>query len=77
MAMDAACVLYESPFRFLKLLADIAEIDSKRYICVGREMTKLHEEYVRGTAAQVLAELEQKKEQIGEFSLFISGNNIK
>jgi 16S rRNA (cytidine1402-2'-O)-methyltransferase len=77
MAMDAACVLYESPFRILKLLADITEIDSERYVCIGREMTKLHEEYVRGTAAQVLTGLEQKKEQIGEFSLFISGNKIK
>ncbi|MDR2731080.1 MAG: 16S rRNA (cytidine(1402)-2'-O)-methyltransferase [Treponema sp.] len=77
MAMDAACVLYESPFRILKLLADIAEIDSERYICIGREMTKLHEEYVRGTAAQIFAELGQKNEQIGEFSLFISGNKIK
>jgi 16S rRNA (cytidine1402-2'-O)-methyltransferase len=74
MSMDAACILYESPFRILKLLADIAEIDSGRYICIGREMTKLHEEYVRGTAAEVLEILGQKKEQIGEFSLYLSGN---
>lgn len=77
MAMDAACVLYESPFRVLKLMEDIAEIDKERYICVGREMTKLHEEYLRGTAAEVLAILSGKKEQIGEFSLFLSGNNFK
>ncbi len=60
----------------LKLLGDIAEIDSERYICVGREMTKLHEEYLRGPATEILALLSQKKEQIGEFSLFISGNNL-
>jgi len=77
MEMDAACVIYESPFRVLKLLADIAEIDSMRYVCVGREMTKLHEEYVRGNAAEILENLSQKKEQIGEFSLYISGKNIK
>jgi len=74
MAMDAACVLYESPFRILKLLEDIAEIDSKRYVCVGREMTKVHEEYVRGTAGEIFAVFSQKKEQIGEFSVFLSGN---
>jgi 16S rRNA (cytidine1402-2'-O)-methyltransferase len=77
MAMEAACVIYESPFRILKLLADIAEIDSDRYICLGREMTKVYEEYIRGTAAETLAILSEKKEQIGEFSLYISGNNLK
>jgi len=77
MAMEAACVLYESPFRILKLLGDIAEIDKERYICIGREMTKIHEEYIRGTAQDVLAELSGKKEQIGEFSLYITGNYLK
>jgi 16S rRNA (cytidine1402-2'-O)-methyltransferase len=74
MALDAACVLYESPFRILKLLEDIAEIDSKRYVCVGREMSKVHEEYVRGMAGEIYAFFARKKEQIGEFSVFISGN---
>jgi 16S rRNA (cytidine1402-2'-O)-methyltransferase len=73
MYMDSACILYESPFRILKLLGDIAEIDNGRYICVGREMTKIHEEFIRGTSAEVLEILGQKKEQIGEFSLYISG----
>jgi len=77
MAMDAACVIYESPFRILKLMGDIAEIDSERYICLGREMTKIHEEYLRGTAAEILGILTEKKEQIGEFSVFISGNKFK
>jgi 16S rRNA (cytidine1402-2'-O)-methyltransferase len=76
MAMDAGVILYESPFRILKLLGDIAEIDCGRYTCVGREMTKMHEEYTRGSAAEVLAILGQKKEQIGEFSIFISGNKV-
>jgi 16S rRNA (cytidine1402-2'-O)-methyltransferase len=61
MALDAACILYESPFRILKLLEDIAEIDSKRYVCVGREMTKIHEEYVRGAAGEIFAVFAQKK----------------
>jgi len=82
MTMEAACVIYESPFRVLKLLADIAEIDKERYICVGREMTKIHEEYLRGKAAEILEKLSQKSGgdsdgQIGEFSVFISGNYLK
>jgi len=77
MAMNAACVIYESPFRILKLLGDIAEIDSERYICIGREMTKIHEEFFRGSAAEALEIFGKKKEQIGEFSLYMSGNKIK
>ena len=75
MAMDAAIILYESPFRILKLLENIAEIDNERYICIGREMTKVHEEYIRGAAAEVLGVLAARKEQIGEFSVFITGRN--
>jgi len=78
MAMEAACVIYESPFRVLKLLADIAEIDKERYICIGREMTKIHEEYIRGKASEILEKMSKKDgnlgPQIGEFSLYISGN---
>jgi len=77
MAMGAACILYESPFRILKLLEDIAEIDSERYICIGREMTKIHEEFFWGAAAEALEILGKKKEQLGEFSIYISGNKLK
>jgi 16S rRNA (cytidine1402-2'-O)-methyltransferase len=77
LAMKAGIVLYESPFRILKLLEDITEIDEARYICIGRDMTKVYEEYIRGTAAEVLTGLAARKELIGEFSVFIAGNNSK
>jgi 16S rRNA (cytidine1402-2'-O)-methyltransferase len=77
MSMNAACVLYESPFRIVKLLQDIAEIDGERYICIGREMTKIHEEITRGKAQEMLELLSKKNEQIGEFSIYISGNYLK
>jgi 16S rRNA (cytidine1402-2'-O)-methyltransferase len=72
-----AFVLYESPFRILKLLADLADLEGERYVCVGREMTKLHEEYKRGSAMEILAFFSKKERQIGEFSLYISGQNAK
>jgi 16S rRNA (cytidine1402-2'-O)-methyltransferase len=72
-----AFVLYESPFRVLKLFRDLAEFDSSRYVCLGREMTKLHEEYLRGRAGEILAILEQNSEQKGEFSLYVSGQKTK
>ena len=72
-----AFVLYESPFRILKLLEDLADLDSERYICVGREMTKIHEEYKRGPAAGILAFFAKKELQKGEFAIFVSGHNHK
>ena len=74
LSMKAGIILYESPFRVIKLLEDIAGIDPNRYTCVGREMTKVHEEYIRGTAAEVLAFFSGDKEPIGEFSVFVGGS---
>jgi 16S rRNA (cytidine1402-2'-O)-methyltransferase len=73
LAAGAAFVLYESPFRILKLLEDLAEFDKERYICVGREMTKLHEEYFRGPAGEIRGILAEKSRQMGEFSVYVSG----
>jgi 16S rRNA (cytidine1402-2'-O)-methyltransferase len=72
MQAEAGFVLYESPFRILKLLEDIADFDKARYICVGREMTKLHEEFVRGSAETVLRHLSDSGETRGEFAVFVS-----
>jgi 16S rRNA (cytidine1402-2'-O)-methyltransferase len=77
LATGWAFVLYESPFRILKLLEDLADLGSERYVCVGREMTKIHEEYRRGPAAEIYAFFAEKERQMGEFSLYVSGHNGK
>ncbi|MDR3324723.1 MAG: 16S rRNA (cytidine(1402)-2'-O)-methyltransferase [Spirochaetaceae bacterium] len=77
LAAESAFVLYESPHRIVKLFSDLAEFESERYVCVGREMTKLHEEYMRGSAAEVYALLAGKEEQRGEFSVYVSGKRRK
>jgi 16S rRNA (cytidine1402-2'-O)-methyltransferase len=69
-------VIYESPFRILKLFDDLADLDKERYVCLGREMTKLHEEYLRGSAEEICEILRKKAEKNairGEFSLLVSG----
>ena len=76
--LDTGCgfVVYESPFRIIKLFQDLADLDSSRYVCVGREMTKVHEEYLRGSAGEVCRILQgkaEKNEIRGEFSVFVSG----
>ncbi len=73
-----AAVLYESPYRIVKLLSDIAEIDGSRRVVVGRELTKLHEEITEGSAAELLADYGSRQKIQGEFAVFISGNkNVK
>ena len=71
--MQTGFVLYESPFRIIKLLQDIADINSKRQIVVGRELTKLHEEILSGSVSDVLHTLQERQSIKGEFSVFVSG----
>lgn len=72
-----AVVLYESPFRIVKLLTDIADIDGERRVVVGRELTKLHEEITDGSAKEVLENYASRDKILGEFAVFISGINKK
>ena len=68
-----AFVLYESPFRIVKLLTDLADIDGERRVVVGRELTKLHEEIVDGSAADVRDDFSARESIKGEFAVFVSG----
>ena len=72
LANDArSAVAFESPFRVRKSLQLIAESLPERSITVTRELTKLHEEVMRGTAAEILVALGDRTR--GEFTLVISG----
>jgi 16S rRNA (cytidine1402-2'-O)-methyltransferase len=64
-------VAFESPYRIKKSLALIAEAMPERSLTVTRELTKVHEEVLRGTAAEVTAALGDRAR--GEFTLVISG----
>ena len=64
-------VAFESPYRIKKSLVIIAEVMPERRLTVARELTKLHEQVLRGTASEVTTELGDKTR--GEFTLVISG----
>ncbi len=74
MATGYAVILYESPFRIVKLLKDIAEIDSTRRVVVGRELTKMHEEITDAAASEVLESYASRSKIQGEFAVFIAGD---
>jgi 16S rRNA (cytidine1402-2'-O)-methyltransferase len=66
-------ILYESPHKLLKTLGQIKEyFGEDRQVSVCREITKIHEETVRGTAVEVL-EYYEKKPPKGEIVLVIAG----
>lgn len=67
---ERTIVFYESPHRILKTLHELAEKFGDRPLVVARELTKIHEEFFRGTAAQAYEHF-SKKGPKGEFVLIL------
>lgn len=65
-------IFFESPYRLLKTLTAMTELNPDRSICVARELTKKFETYHRGTAPQILEEFAEKTVK-GEITLLIQG----
>ena len=72
MECGSAVVLYESPYRVVKLLKDIVEIDESRNVVIGKELTKVHENVMLGRADELLKMFSSLENIKGEFSLLIS-----
>ena len=72
-AIPGALVLYESPRRAAATLAVIAEVFPLRRVALVRELTKLHEEVVRGVSAEVAAAIAARDELKGECVIVIEG----
>lgn len=64
-------IVFESPHRILKSLADAVEALGDRPAAVGRELTKLHEEFLRGTLSEIRAELESRDAIKGELVVVV------
>jgi 16S rRNA (cytidine1402-2'-O)-methyltransferase len=71
-AVPATLIFFESPRRIQAALADIAEVLGPRFVAVARELTKLHEEAVRGEAAEVLSVLAGREVVKGEITLVVA-----
>ena len=67
-------MIYESPYRVVKLVSAIAELAPEVPLVVCRELTKRFEEILRGPAAEIAAQLAARGEQRGEFTLVV-GNS--
>ena len=67
---DRTIIFYEAPHRIEETLTDAREILGDRPACLAREVTKLHEEFRRGTLSEVIASLRDKPVR-GEITLLI------
>lgn len=76
LAMRAETViLYESPHRILQLLEELERVaGSERRIVIARELSKMHEEYLRGTVAEVKAVVEARGGIKGECVVLVAGS---
>ncbi len=69
--VEATLVFYEAPHRILDALADVEQTLGPRPVVVARELTKIHEEFVRGAAGEVRAMLAARDSVKGEITLLI------
>jgi 16S rRNA (cytidine1402-2'-O)-methyltransferase len=74
--LDGTIVIYESPYRINKLLGQIHASLGNRHVVLARELTKLHEEYIRGACGDLLTEYVNKKWK-GEFVVLIAKESFK
>lgn len=73
---SATLILYESPHRVAKTLQTVQEVWGTTSVAVVRELTKRHEEIMRGTTAECLEQLAERGELLGECCLLIDRNGI-
>lgn len=75
--LPATFILYESPHRLVKTLEQLKEVlGENRNACVSRELTKIFEENIRGTLAELIVHY-QKKPVKGEIVICVEGCNSK
>lgn len=74
-ALDHTFIIYESPFRLLKTLQQLSEVlGADRQASVSREISKVHEETVRGSLQELTEHFSQNPPK-GEIVLCVAGNN--
>jgi 16S rRNA (cytidine1402-2'-O)-methyltransferase len=67
----ATLIFYEAPHRVIETLEAIETVLGPRPVVLARELTKIHEEFLRGTAAEIRAQLETREGVKGEITLLV------
>ncbi len=72
-SIDATLIFYEAPHRIAATLRDARDVLGNREAAIGRELTKLHEEFVRGKLGKLIERFSDAKNARGEMVLLIAG----
>ena len=70
--LEATLIFYEAPHRILQTLEDIAATLGERRVVLARELTKIHEEFLRGTPGELRSALAERPSVKGEFTVMVS-----
>lgn len=69
--INYSIIFYESVHRIKNTLENIMSVFGDRYICIGREISKIYEEYARGKISEIISIVDDMK---GEFVIIVEGN---
>lgn len=75
--LPGAFVLFEAPHRVASMLADLGQLVGSRRVFVARELTKMHEQLLLGSAESVLQQLADTSSLRGEFVVVVEGPAVK
>ena len=70
-----AFIIYESPFRILKVLEELSAMEKVKKLVIGRELTKIHEEILVDAPQNILARFKAKDAVKGEFVVIVCPEN--
>ncbi len=70
--LAATLIFYEAPHRILETLEDIAATLGERRVVLARELTKIHEEFLRGTPAELRSALAERPSVKGEITVMVA-----
>ncbi len=74
---DRTLIFYESPKRILDFIKELESVLGDRPVVLGREMTKLHEEFLRGRLSEIADQLAERGTIKGECTLLVAGNKSR
>lgn len=71
---ERTVIFYESPYRVVKTLSEILDLGGNRKVVVTRELTKVYEQFIRGSISEVLEHFNKHKPK-GEFTIILEGKS--
>ena len=74
---DKTVILYEAPHKLIKTLEDILENIGDIYCVIAREITKIHEEFIRENIGKILENLKKKEAIKGEHIILLDMNTLE